>query len=152
MNITSSTQSSFLFIHLSPKCLFLIAASKPSAAWKHIVERKHPSARAQWDIMEANRAASAGAVLQTYTISAAPKTMNNSLLLLKTFIRQQNAGGSGLSYQPWQYGFAFLRKPSDMGTLDGTPPATHTSSLFYVRHGNNSIILLLQHQSAAKWK
>ena len=38
MNITSYTQSSFLFIHLSAKRLFLIAASKPSAFWKHNVE------------------------------------------------------------------------------------------------------------------
>lgn len=35
MNITSPTQSSFLFIHLSAKCLFLIAASKPSVIWKN---------------------------------------------------------------------------------------------------------------------
>lgn len=45
-----------------------------------------------------------GAVLQTYKISAVWKTMNNSLCLLKSFIRQQNAGGGGLSYQPWQCG------------------------------------------------
>lgn len=44
--------------------------------------------------------AGGGTVLQTYKISALSKTMNNSLSLLKTFIRQQNARETGLSYQP----------------------------------------------------
>lgn len=70
--------------------------------------------------------ASVGAVLQTYKISAVPKTMNNSLWLLKSFIRQQNAGESSLSYQSWQYGCVFLRKSSDMGTLGGTLLVTRT--------------------------
>lgn len=65
---------------------------------------KAPERAAQWDIIESNRMARVGAVLQTYKISAVWKTMNNSLWLLKTFIRQQNAGGGALSYQSWQYG------------------------------------------------
>lgn len=91
---------------------------------------KAPQCSTQWDIMMSNRMASVGAVLQTYKISAVPKTMNNSLWLLKSVIRQQNAGGSGSSYQSWQYGCVFLWKSSDMGTLDGTRPVTHTSIPF----------------------
>lgn len=90
MNIRYYSPIIILIYSLPAKCVFLIAASKPSAIWKHNrTSQKHTQWQSEVQFCRNNR--------------FVEKTMNNSLFLLKTYMGLQNAQESGVSYQRWQF-------------------------------------------------
>lgn len=90
MNIRYYSPIIILIYSLPAKCMFLIAASKPSAIWKHNrTSQKHTQWQSEVQFCRNNR--------------FVEKTMNNSPFLLKTYTGLQNAQESGVSYQRWQF-------------------------------------------------